>query len=205
MDLREKFSERARGAYMWTPEKPSEISGMEFDQRMARALLRVLDLHKPEWTEDQVEMCLQCPTVWPCPTVRSDLRDHGGKVTEVYACPKPARQGRSRNKYSARPQRCRVGVMHQSTSEARRCDELHLMQQGGLIHDLKAHPQERFSLDVNGVHVCHYLADFVYFDVERGEKVVEDVKGYQTDVSKFKLRLMEAVHGIRVELVRRSQ
>jgi len=92
--------------------------------------------------------------------------------------------------------------MHQSTSEARRCDELSLMEKGGLIRDLEAHPQVRFRLDVGGHHICDYLADFVYFDNERNERVVEDVKGFQTEISKFKLRLMEAVHGVSVELVR---
>lgn len=110
-----------------------------------------------------------------------------------------------RNKYASRPLRCQAGVMHQSTSEARRCDELHLMQKGGLIRDLEAHPQVRFRLDVAGHHICDYLADFVYFDNERNEQVVEDVKGFQTEISKFKLKLMAAVHGVNVELVRSSR
>jgi hypothetical protein len=92
--------------------------------------------------------------------------------------------------------------MHQSTAEARRCDELSLMESGGLIRDLRAHPQVRFRLDVGGHHICDYLADFVYFDNERNAEIVEDVKGMVTEVSKFKLRLMEAVHGVSVELVR---
>lgn len=95
--------------------------------------------------------------------------------------------------------------MHQSQLEARRCTELHLMQQGGLIRDLQAHPQERFRLDVNGMHVCDYLADFVYFDNERSERVVEDTKGHMTDVARLKLKLMAAVHGVNVELVRASR
>lgn len=95
--------------------------------------------------------------------------------------------------------------MHQSGLEARRCSELQLMERGGLIRDLKAHPQKRFSLDVNGVHVCDYLADFEYFDVERGETVVEDTKGFLHEVARLKLRLMAAVHGIDVELVRRAR
>jgi Protein of unknown function (DUF1064) len=110
-----------------------------------------------------------------------------------------------RNKYSSRPNRCSEGIMHQSTSEARRCSELHLMQKGGMIRDLKAHPQVRFRLDVDGHHICDYLADFVYFDNERGEKVVEDVKGFQTEISKFKLKLMAAIHGVNVEIVRSSR
>jgi len=107
-----------------------------------------------------------------------------------------------RSKFSNRPLRCIQGVMHQSTAEARRCDELTLMERGELIRDLRAHPQVRFRLDVDGHHICDYLADFVYFDNQRNAEVVEDVKGFQTEISKFKLRLMEAVHGVSVELVR---
>lgn len=106
-------------------------------------------------------------------------------------------------KFSNRPLRCREGVMHQSTLEARRCDELHLMREGGLIRDLEAHPQPRYRLDVNGVHVCDYMPDFRYFDLERGRVVVEDTKGLMTREAELKLRLMAAVHGIEVELVRR--
>ncbi len=78
------------------------------------------------------------------------------------------------------------------------------MQQGGLIRDLEAHPQPRWSLDVNGLHVCDYMGDFRYFDVERGEVVVEDTKGILTDVCRMKLKLMAACHGIDVQLVRRA-
>ncbi len=108
-----------------------------------------------------------------------------------------------RTKYGNRPLRCSQGHMHQSTLEARRCDELHLMQAAGLVRDLRA--QEYFRLDVNGIHVCSYIADFVYFDNERGAQVVEDTKGVVTETFRLKAKLMEAVHGITVQLVRRSQ
>jgi hypothetical protein len=107
-----------------------------------------------------------------------------------------------RSKFNSRPLACRQGVIHQSTLEARRCDELHLMQTGGLIKDLRAHPQVRFRLD--GHHICDYLADFCYFDNERNAEVVEDTKGIITDVCRMKLKLMAAVHGVDVELVRHA-
>jgi hypothetical protein len=109
-----------------------------------------------------------------------------------------------RAKFNNRPLRCRQGAMHQSTLEARRCDELHLMQKGGLIKDLRAHPQVRFSLDVGTHHICDYMADFCYFDNERNAEVVEDTKGMITDVCRMKLKLMSAVHGVDVELVRHA-
>ena len=107
------------------------------------------------------------------------------------------------SKFNARPTRCREGVMHHSAMEAARCDELHVLQVGGLIRDLEAHPQPRFDLDVNGVHVTRYLADFSYVDVETGEKRVEDVKGFVTAEYKIKKALMLAVHGVEVQEVKR--
>jgi len=112
-------------------------------------------------------------------------------------------------KFRNRPTRCSEGIMHQGKAEAEYCTDLHVLQRAGRIVDLKAHPQERFRLDVKcsgdsgeAVHICDYLADFVYTDVETGELVVEDVKGWQTAESKIKIRLMLAVHGIEVRLVR---
>ncbi len=107
------------------------------------------------------------------------------------------------SKFNARATRCRQGTMHHSAMEAARCDELHLMQKGGLIRDLEAHPQPRFDLAVNDVHVCHYIADFAYTDADSGQRVVEDVKGFATQEYRIKQRLMLGCHGIEVQEVRR--
>lgn len=106
------------------------------------------------------------------------------------------------SKFHNVPLRCMQGVMHQSSLEARRCNELHLLQRAGEIRDLEAHPQPRFKLDVNGVHVCDYLCDFRYHDNKRGCEIVEDTKGFYTEVSRLKVRLMLAIYGIEVEIVR---
>lgn len=106
-------------------------------------------------------------------------------------------------KYHSRPLRCPAGHLHQSTLEARRCAELQLMEKGGLIRDLEQQP--RFRLDVNGVHVADYVADWRYYDIERGCVVVADAKGILTDVCRMKLKLMSAIHGINVELVRHAR
>lgn len=111
---------------------------------------------------------------------------------------------RGRNsKYNAKPTRCRQGLHHHSALEAKRCNELHVMQAGGLISDLRAHPQPRYDLAVRDVKVCAYLADFAYFDEQSGREVVEDVKGHRTEVYKLKKKLMLACYGIEVEEVRR--
>lgn len=107
------------------------------------------------------------------------------------------------SKYNARPTRCRQGVMHHSGMEARRCDELHLLQAGDLIGDLEAHPQPRLSLDVNGEHICDYIPDFKYHDCQTGETVIEDVKGHATAEYKIKARLVRALYGVDIREVRR--
>ena len=107
------------------------------------------------------------------------------------------------SKYGNVPARCREGIFHHSKLETKRCNELQLMQTGGLIRDLEAHPQPRFDLVVNDVKVCAYIADFRYFDTQLDREVVEDVKGKATEVYKLKKKLMLACLGIEVEEVKR--
>ncbi len=71
------------------------------------------------------------------------------------------------------------------------------MQQAGIIRDLETQP--KFKLDINGVHICNYFADFKYFDNELEREVIVDVKGVRTQVYKLKKRLMLAIHDIEVE------
>ena len=108
-------------------------------------------------------------------------------------------------KYRSVWTKCAQGNMHQSGLEARRCDELHVMQAGGLIVDLDAHPQPRFDLAVNGVDVCDYHADFRYRDVQSNRVVVEDAKGMRTREYEIKRRLMLAIHGIDVQEIRSAR
>ena len=69
----------------------------------------------------------------------------------------------------------------------------------GEIRHLQVHP--RFKCIIDGVKVCDYIADFSYIDInqiglqgQQGCEVVEDVKGYKTDVYKLKKKLVEALH-----------
>lgn len=94
-----------------------------------------------------------------------------------------------RNKYGARKTNG-----FDSAKEARRAAALGLMERAGEISGLRK--QVKFSLAVNGEHVCTYTADFVY---ERGGKrIVEDVKGFTTDVYRIKRALMLACYGIEI-------
>ena len=72
--------------------------------------------------------------------------------------------------------------------------DLRLMEKAKDIQDLKR--QVRYSLDVNGVHICFYVADFTY--LERGALVVNDSKGYRTKDFILKSKLMLACHQIKI-------
>jgi hypothetical protein len=84
------------------------------------------------------------------------------------------------NKYNARPTHCQHGHTHASKREAKRCDELHLLQRAGEISDLEIEPVFRFvingkQLKMGNGQAARYTPDFVY--VENGREICEDVKG----------------------------
>lgn len=85
-----------------------------------------------------------------------------------------------RNKYNARKTPCAQGHTHDSGSEAKRCNDLHVLQRAGKISDLKIQQQFRFSIDGravkhdNGRSVGVKL-DFTYTD-SNGDLVAEDSK-----------------------------
>lgn len=87
----------------------------------------------------------------------------------------------------------RVGEFD-SKKEWRRSNELALLEQAGAISGVVHHP--RFRIEICGIHVCDYEADFRY--TENGKLVIEDVKGVRTDVYRIKKKLMKAVHGIEI-------
>ncbi len=92
--------------------------------------------------------------------------------------------------------------MHHSGLEADHCNKLHVLQSGGIITDLEAHPQPAFDLEVNGVRICRYIADFAW--KENGERVVADSKGMLTAEFRLKERLMLALEGVEVKILGRS-
>ena len=92
------------------------------------------------------------------------------------------------------------GITFDSKAEAKRYGELRLRQAAGDIAGLTLQP--RFELRVNGLKICTYVADFLYYEVSPSGKVIdptiEDVKGMRTREYVIKRKLMKAVHGIDV-------
>lgn len=104
-----------------------------------------------------------------------------------------AKKARDRGKYGNVKAEA-DGMVFASKRERGRWMDLRLEEKSGAIKNLQR--QVAYPLCVNGIEICRYLADFVY---ERdGAVVVEDSKGYRTDVFKIKAKLMQAVHGIEI-------
>lgn len=131
----------------------------------------------------QSYVCMACGRSHPLGTVAEDPKKR--------ACAS-GRCGAARLQYCA------------SGREAKRLRELILMQRAGTITGLRCQP--RYSCDVNGLHVCTYVADFAYTMAGPHEygPVIEDVKGdvrHQDTSSAVRRKLAEALHAIVVRLV----
>ena len=120
-----------------------------------------------------------------------------------------------RNKYKAIKTTVN-GIEFDSRKEARRYQDLLLLQRAGVIKKLER--QVKFVLIPTQYETtvrygkkgqrlkdkqkllekeCSYVADFVY--EENGKKIVEDTKGVKTKDYIIKRKLMLYVHGIRIK------
>jgi ribosomal protein L35 len=113
----------------------------------------------------------------------------------------PASAGAGTNKFSAKRAGCAHGHTHASRKEARRCNELNLLERAGEIMSLEQQPRFRFVIDGRAVvhsggRQVYYTADFSYLDPIKSPagmshvvqidgkhfvNVVEDVKGSYRD------------------------
>jgi len=91
------------------------------------------------------------------------------------------------------------GFTFDSKAEARRFQELRLLEQGGVITALTLQPEFLLAnaFDYNGKkeRAIKYKADFKYIDRTNDEWVIEDVKGTRTEVYKIKRKLFLAKYG----------
>ena len=87
------------------------------------------------------------------------------------------------------------GITFASKKEADRYCELRLLLMAGKIKDLKRQHQfvlqPPFRKNGKSIRAITYVADFVYFDLERMKNVVEDVKGYKTKEYMLKRKMFE--------------
>lgn len=88
------------------------------------------------------------------------------------------------------------GLVFDSQKEASRWNDLKLMERAGEIIDLKR--QVNYALEINGQLICSYKADFTYRKTGRRELIVEDAKGYRTQIYGIKKKMMKAILGIEI-------
>lgn len=104
------------------------------------------------------------------------------------------------------------GITFDSQRECERYKELLILQSVNKIGELTLQPKfwlkcgkhyilKRSKRYPNG-RKCSYRADFSYNDRELGERIVEDVKGYDTSESRLRRAIVEAQYGVRVVIVR---
>ena len=116
-------------------------------------------------------------TVWACENCRQPSPQKG-------SCPK-----------------CGHGLLKfDSKAERDRWYELALLVDSGRITNLEVQP--RFPIHVAGTEVGRYYGDFRYID-EAGSQRIEDVKGRDTQLSRFKRKCVAAEYGIEVEVVKK--
>ena len=122
---------------------------------------------------------------------------------------------RPRSKYNAR--RTTVdGVTFASQKEARRYQELKMLEMAGEIRHLRLQPEFALSVDNRlypendhgrSIDLGHYVADFSYEQRHQvgsryiWREVVEDVKGFKTPLYRWKKKHVEAQYGIQVREV----
>jgi len=91
------------------------------------------------------------------------------------------------------------GYMFDSKAEVKRYQELKLLWAAGQIWILEIHPT--FVIRIKGKQICRVILDFAYCNPKG--RVIEDVKGMDTPISRLKRKLVEAQYGIKVEVLKR--
>ena len=89
------------------------------------------------------------------------------------------------------------GQKFDSVKEYHRWGCLRLLERAGKIKDLKRQVSFELIPKQNGERACNYIADFTYY--EDGKLVVEDCKGFKTDVYKIKKKMMLWEYGIQIK------
>ncbi len=114
------------------------------------------------------------------------------------------------------------GFVYDSKTEYQRYCYLELRQRAGEIINLERQPKfplahrcDNCEHEINIVRKLRggndgtavYTADFQYDEVlgkDKFNRVIEDVKGYRDEGSKFRIRVFEAIYGLKVTLIQKK-
>lgn len=170
------------------------------------------------WTEAEIDAYLSRFPERRALRHRNEKSDAARNVTD--AVTPPLRSHESKTHKLGRGRRMKIdGYSFPSQKEANRYCELKVLQQAGKIMELQVHPW--WDVKIIGVQIMRVVADFRYYDRTRvgnrflATEVVEDVKGerldkktgkvkFTTDTRESKIgrRLMLAVHGIEIKVIK---
>jgi hypothetical protein len=115
---------------------------------------------------------------------------------------KEYRQGLAKPKQSKFRNRKVVvdGHRFDSKRESEYYGQLKQREKAGEVYEVEM--QRPFAIVINGQLVCTYKADFHFWDAVAKRRRVVDVKGFATPEFKLKAKLMKAVLGLEVEVVK---
>ena len=86
------------------------------------------------------------------------------------------------------------GIVFASQKEANRYLQLKDWQDEGIISNLRTQVkyelQPKYRIGIKPIRSITYIADFVYND-RNGNEIVEDVKGFKTEIYKLKKKMFE--------------
>lgn len=87
------------------------------------------------------------------------------------------------------------GIKFDSLKEAKRYNELKILEKANEITELrlqvKFELQPSFKKNGKTIRKIEYIADFTYYDNKLNKYIIEDTKGYKTEVYKLKKKLFE--------------
>lgn len=93
------------------------------------------------------------------------------------------------------------GITFDSKREAAYYSELKIREKAGEVSGVVL--QRPFPIIINGQSVGKFLSDFAFIDHTQEDRLrVVDVKGYDTPLSRFKRKCVEAFYQIKVEVVK---
>lgn len=97
------------------------------------------------------------------------------------------------------------GIKFDSKKEGNRYLELKLLLKAKKIRDLELQKKfellPKYKINNKTIRAISYIADFVYWDISKNEMIIEDTKGFKTEVYKLKKKLFEYKYGIEIKEV----
>lgn len=91
------------------------------------------------------------------------------------------------------------GRKYDSKLEANHAKDLDSMRKAVKDSDrvVEIFPQYRVPIELNGKHICDYVADF-YVKFGNGHSEFHETKGFKTAIYKLKKKLVEAQYGLKI-------